>query len=35
VATIRALLDDAAWDTAYAAGRTMTMEQAIELALLP
>jgi hypothetical protein len=33
VAAIHALLDDAAWETAYTEGRTMTMEQAIVYAL--
>jgi len=32
VATIHALLDDAAWEAAYAAGRMMTMDQAIAYA---
>ena len=33
VATIHALLDDAAWEAAYAEGRTMTLDQAIAYAL--
>ena len=32
-ATIHALLDDAAWDAAYAEGRTLTSDQAIAYAL--
>ena len=32
-ATIHALLDDAAWEDAYAEGRTLTPDQAVEYAL--
>ena len=33
VATIHALLDDAAWEAAYTEGRAMALDQAIALAL--
>jgi hypothetical protein len=32
-AAIHALLDDAAWDAAYAEGRTLTPDQAVAYAL--